>query len=49
MTHLTTYQMDIESSKTKDIFGSEWLMGFSKMGHLIKLNKQKNILGQDGN
>ncbi len=35
--------------KQKIIFGSKWLVGFSKMGHLIKLNKQKNILGQDGN
>ncbi len=31
------------------MFGSKWLVGSSKMGQLIKLNKQKNKLGQDGN
>jgi hypothetical protein len=49
MTHLTTYQMGTSNQVKKRYFGSKWLGASSKMGHLIKLNKMKNILGQDGN
>jgi hypothetical protein len=43
------YQMGTSSQVKKKTVGYKWLLGTNKMGHLIKLNKLKNILGQDGN